>query len=156
MRNTITNRTVDDAVDDAVDRAVDRAVSGAVWWAVSGALYVVLDQAMAPSMDGAVSGALNDPDHPALWDFLNQVDPPRNSRMNPKEVARACVAEVTRTVGRATWVVVDDSGVVAHESEADARRAFNRAKIAEEPKPVYLYKVEQVGATFSSLDKRKK
>lgn len=76
--------------------------------------------------------------------------------MDPKEVVRACVAEVTRTIGRAAWVVVEESGVVAHASEADARRAFNRAKTAEDPKPVYLYRVERVGATFSSLDKRRK
>ncbi len=92
----------------------------------------------------------------ALGVVLDLVDPPRKSRMNPKEVAVACVAEVTRTIGSAAWVVVDESGIVAYTSEAEARRAFNRAKIAEEPKPVYLYKVERVGATFSSLDKRQK
>ena len=75
--------------------------------------------------------------------------------MDP-EIALACVAKVTCTVGSTAWIVVDESGPVVHASEADARRTFNRAKIAPEgeQKPVYLYKVERVGATFSSLDKR--
>jgi hypothetical protein len=72
--------------------------------------------------------------------------------MSPEAAARAVT--VAREVGPAAWVVADDAGIVAHPSEAEARRAFNRAKMAAEPRPVYLYRVVQVGATFASREDR--
>lgn len=72
--------------------------------------------------------------------------------MTADDAARA--VQVAREVGPAAWVVADAGGIVAHPSEAEARRAFNRAKMAAEPRPVYLYRVVQVGATFASLEDR--
>ena len=69
--------------------------------------------------------------------------------MIPKHAARA--VEITHAVGSAAWVVVDDTGAVPHQNEAEARRVFNRAKVAATPRPVYLYRVVRVGATFARV-----
>ena len=72
--------------------------------------------------------------------------------MTAETAARAVT--VAREVGPAAWVVVDADGIAAHPSEAEARRVFNRAKMAAEPRSVYLFRVVQVGATFASLEDR--
>jgi hypothetical protein len=70
MKNWALRNDVYDAVDWAVRRTADwavyeavcRDVSDAVWWPVSLAVYWAVDRAN-----------LDDPEHPAIKDFLREV-----------------------------------------------------------------------------------
>jgi hypothetical protein len=76
-----TNRDVNGAVDwavfdaerNAVDWAVYRAVDRAVFWAVDDAVDRAVDRAMHRVVNEAVNQDVDDPDHPALQDFLLEV-----------------------------------------------------------------------------------
>ena len=65
-----------DAVRRAVDRGMNLGVGVAVYWAVNVAVDWDVNRAVNRSVNEAVTGdeavnwALNDPEHPALQDFL--------------------------------------------------------------------------------------
>lgn len=70
MRNTITNRTVDEAVDNAVYDAVSWAVYDAVSWDVRGAVYWALKR----PVEFAMPLIFADAEHPAFEDYIRSAE----------------------------------------------------------------------------------
>ena len=70
MRNTITNRTVDEAVYGAADRAVTNAVYRAADRAVTNAVYWALKR----PVEFAMPLIFADAEHPAFEDFIRSAE----------------------------------------------------------------------------------
>lgn len=70
------NNTADSAMRHAVYRAVSGAVLNAVFHTVQGAVWGAVDQAVIAAVWRAFDRALEDPDHPALQDFLLESEVP--------------------------------------------------------------------------------